>query len=388
MGQNEFRARLQELDEACDRVGSNLLELERHPAVALLEVSALAGVTAREWVAARETLAELFVAHRRLRDALDDLARQARSRLLPRVDDLMALIEGPSIVVSDDAAELADRDLLARSRIVVRRTPAQLIADMSPRYERVKRVVLSIADVWDDLIPRLRHARQRILDLEPGASEYGLDATVLTRALSDLRTLSELVLSDPLGVDRSAIETITSTVDAFEHELAAHGALAARWPDELADARRLLAAAQRAVQEAVDLAEHTRARIVGAEHLEQATLPTASEQALERIAGESGGSPATRRELIEWRTAIDACLTAARQHAEHCRSLLAERDELRGRLDAAFAKAAGLGLLEDPALSETLEHAHEALFVAPTDLAVARARVERYVTELAGRRFV
>ena len=53
MDQKQLATRLRQLDDACDRIGSNLLELDRHPVVVLLEVSDLVGQTAERWSTAR-----------------------------------------------------------------------------------------------------------------------------------------------------------------------------------------------------------------------------------------------------------------------------------------------------------------------------------------------
>jgi hypothetical protein len=64
--------------------------------------------------------------------------------------------------------------------------------------------------------------------------------------------------------------------------------------------------------------------------------------------------------------------------------LLARRTELRGRLDAFRAKAAGLGRAEDPALSPLYATAHDLLYTAPCDLRAATRAVHAYARALRG----
>jgi hypothetical protein len=208
MDQKQLATRLRQLDDACDRIGSNLLELDRHPAVALLKVSDLAGETAERWTEASEMLAGLFVAHGALRALIDDARRQqSRAWFIPRLDELAAMLDGESIVVSDESAELVDRDLLSASRVIVRRSPDQLITEMTARFEQVKHVVVCVAAVWDEMIPRLRTERQRVIELTPLAAGLAVDVDGLARVTSSLRDLSDLVLSDPLAVDGSTVSS-------------------------------------------------------------------------------------------------------------------------------------------------------------------------------------
>ena len=85
-------------------------------------------------------------------------------------------------------------------------------------------------------------------------------------------------------------------------------------------------------------------------------------------------------------------LEGAQRHLDHeravlraCQALLDERQELRGRLDALNAKAAGSGLAEDAALAEDARAARALLYRRPTPLAQARDLVARYQTRLNAR---
>jgi len=386
MDQKQLTARLRQLDEACNRIGSNLLDLERHPAVALLKVSDLTGETAERWAETQETLAQLFVSHGALRALIDDVRRRhAHARLTPRLDELSAMLDGESIVVSDESARLAERDLLSPSRVVVRRSPDQLIADMSVRYEQVRDVVVSVGAVWDELIPRLREERQRAVELARVATALGLEADRLARVTSSLRDLSDLVLSDPLTVDRSRIDSIMAAIDGVDADLSVHRELVDHWPEQVARARDLLAEATSAIQEYNELAARTESRIAVGEDLRRVVLPPDLERSLARITDRPDAPTSNRADLIDWCRTVEGCLAAARGGADRCRSLLDQRAELRGLLDAYVAKASQLALLEDPAVSEAFEHAHAALYVAPTDLAAARRGVEHYRCELAVR---
>ncbi len=82
-------------------------------------------------------------------------------------------------------------------------------------------------------------------------------------------------------------------------------------------------------------------------------------------------------------------LEAAHRHLTHDQTvlrdnqaLLDERLELRGRLDALTAKAAGCGLAEDPLLAVDAQSARALLYRRPTPLEEARQLVARYQASL------
>jgi hypothetical protein len=62
--------------------------------------------------------------------------------------------------------------------------------------------------------------------------------------------------------------------------------------------------------------------------------------------------------------------------------MIAERDDLRARLDGYRAKAAALGLLEYPVVVSAYEQARSILYTAPTDVAAARDLVVAYQNTL------
>ena len=64
-------------------------------------------------------------------------------------------------------------------------------------------------------------------------------------------------------------------------------------------------------------------------------------------------------------------------------ALLAERHELRGRLDAYTPRPAGSATLEDPGLEAAATPGRTTLlYTAPTDLAVGRRAVRQYQAAL------
>jgi hypothetical protein len=73
-----------------------------------------------------------------------------------------------------------------------------------------------------------------------------------------------------------------------------------------------------------------------------------------------------------------AALRQCREAEQAATGLLGKREELRGLLDAYRAKAGRLGAAEDTALDASYRQAHDLLWTAPCDLAVAGAAVTGY----------
>jgi hypothetical protein len=92
-------------------------------------------------------------------------------------------------------------------------------------------------------------------------------------------------------------------------------------------------------------------------------------------------------QLADAADALESAGTRSRDRAQELRELadglLARRDELRGRLEAYRAKAAGLGYAEHDALTEAHAKARELLYTAPCDLRAATRAVFAYQQALA-----
>jgi hypothetical protein len=374
-------ARLRELRAANDRITSNLLELESDPTVAMLDAADLRGVTADRWTDARQTLASLFAAHSTLKQLIETgTTMSARPMLLSgsRLDEVQALLEGPSIVLSDVSLGLADRRLLSDSRRVIRRTADELIAEMSNDFDRVKLVVVLVTEVWDHAIPRLRAERARSLDLTRLADEAGIDVAPLLAPAEALRDISDAVLSDPLTVDVAGLDEISSSFDRVERDIRELQTLVVDWPDHVTDARAMLVnalAAARTCDEAVTL---VNSRLVLRVPVEAPVLPQEITDVLDHVIARGSEDRLGRGAgLVAWRRGTIECIADLEATTERCRSLIRERDDLRARLDAYAARAERLNALEHPDVVDAFERARGVLYSAPTDLAVALDLVAR-----------
>ena len=85
-----------------------------------------------------------------------------------------------------------------------------------------------------------------------------------------------------------------------------------------------------------------------------------------------------RGKLDAWTSRTEALLDQTRQAARANRAPVEARNQFRALLEAYQVKAQRLGVVEDPELEQTFARAHEALYTAPTDLALVAQLVRRY----------
>jgi hypothetical protein len=372
---------LARLQDAVGQTGATLLALERDATVQLLDASTLSGETAARWAEVATARAALFRAHHELSDLIDRASASRRAR------EVGELLRGPSVVLADVTRPLAERGLLDGSRRVERGTPDQLLAEMAAVFVDVRAVIAAVEATWADAIPWIRACRERLDGL--GTCAAGLDTpipSVLDGLVNELATLAEEVLSNPLAWSPSAAAGIESRLAHAADELTALQSVRDDWTGELARAEQILEALGDEVDRADQVAAKTISRIVGATPStadDPAVALAAELDAIARAAGSASWIDLATG-LADWRRRAEDRLAATTATAAQHRALLGERDELRGRLDAYEAKAARLGRLEDPELSELHRKAHDVLHTAPTDLAEAGALVERYCDALRG----
>ncbi|MGA8335998.1 MAG: hypothetical protein WB761_14730, partial [Solirubrobacteraceae bacterium] len=92
----------------------------------------------------------------------------------------------------------------------------------------------------------------------------------------------------------------------------------------------------------------------------------------------SGAWRHARSKLDAWTSRTEALLDGAQRAARASRAPVEARNQFRALLEAYQVKARRLGVVEDPELEQTFARAHEALYTAPTDLALVAQLVRRY----------
>jgi hypothetical protein len=126
-------------------------------------------------------------------------------------------------------------------------------------------------------------------------------------------------------------------------------------------------------------AERCRAKIADAPRLGVPDLDVIGPvPAVPDGAQEPGTWHAAQAELDAFRVRVDQVAAVLAEAGRRFTAPLAERAELRGLAEAYRAKAAAVGLVEEPALDRAFQELHGLLWRVPCDLVAARPLVARY----------
>jgi hypothetical protein len=371
------------LAAALERVGTNLVEIENDERCRLLEAASLRGRTAEQWQNARTKLAGLFDGYVRMTALLE---RVNELRLIAvgnatRSAELEHALFGASLQMSATPVAFSERGLLDGSTKVVYGTPNELIAEMTRSFEFVKTVMLEVGGAWDQLVPRVAAARDQLGRVRTRARDLGDEwADQLAHLVTGLDEIAEAAAADPLSTKAGDIEGLERSIDSLSREIERAARLCAELEDRIAAARHLVDSLGAEQQTCRALQRETAAKIVAAAPESPRASNPRFDRDLDRIVilARGGEWRAASCELEAWKVRIGDARSRVDELAAAFRDSLARRDELRGRLDAYHAKAAGLGFVEDGGLARLFDAAHDELFTAPTDLARADTLVRRY----------
>jgi hypothetical protein len=361
---------------AADAVSANLLELDADPNPQLLDTAPLTGVTGAAWADARDALTSVWDWFARLTGFLDragELRVSPRTRLAPgRQRELAAFLTGPSIEVARSDVPLLDRDLLQPRQATNRCTADELLAAMTDAFARARDVVARVATAWDDFVPRLTTARGRLVDLPAS------DAQAAVRAHLD--ALSDALVADPLAVAVDDVAGVEADIDLLVRSARERDDLRREVQARLTDARTRVDDLAGRADTARRAWEATRAKIAEPQVPAPPVTDPSLAGAIAAIAdrADAGHWVEASGELDAVVADLDALTARLETSTAESRAALAQRDHLRGRLDAYRAKAHGLGLDEDDDVTAAYERAQGALYVAPADLTEASALVEDF----------
>jgi len=361
---------LQRLHEAAERISANLVELELDSSRQLLAASPLVGESAARWSAASTALTELWRRHGLLEHLLQRADKLHGSR---RANELGAMLDAPSIELDSSDVPLAERSLLGSVQTADRCTADQLLASMSSAFDEVKTVVSRIGEAWNTLIPKLDAERRLLQDTSRLAEQLGESGRRdLKAAAQTLEGLSASVTTDPLSVPVSEVEALTRSLRAIREDLEGSIALKRGFEAKIHDAHELLEQVRATDREGQAAHEELLVKISvpappaapkgrGDREAELAAIVALAQRGAWREA---------RSGLDNWSARTNASLDLAR------RTL--------ALLDAYQVKAKRLGLVEEPQLAEIFTQAQQALYNAPTDLALAAQLVRSYQQALSG----
>jgi chromosome segregation ATPase len=251
--------------------------------------------------------------------------------------------------------------------------------------ERASTAIKQLGTAWRNAVPRLDALRVRLVNATTSAEALGMPgAPELAAARTVVDDVTAQAAADPLGADLDEAEQLVQRVEERLAELARTRASIGADLDaaeaRLEDLARLIAAGRGARKAAED-------RILApgglATPLDPAELDTGDRALrpwLKRIRAQAaaGAWPAAAKGLEQWQEEADALHARAGAVAAANRAPLERRNDLRGLLDAFRAKAAALGLAEDPALTERYRSAREALYAYRCDVRRAETLVREY----------
>ncbi|MEU4428023.1 hypothetical protein AB0F81_45995 [Actinoplanes sp. NPDC024001] len=373
-------AELARLQSAVAAMAANLVELDENPDRKELSAATLTGRTATEWASASDALGRLWQGHRQLGEVIARAQALRNQRRLSDTDRaaFAQLVLGSSITLSTSTVPLAQRGLLGAGQISTTCSPAELLAAMEAAFSTAVDVVTRAGDGWRRLLPAAADAAAALTQ----ARHAGAGGALLDEADRLLGSFTGSLTSDPLGADPAVLNRVRELVDRADAERTSATELRAWIEQRLRDARTLAAeidtarqAAEAARQAAAGrFPEHRIASVRG-------TDTRADLVAVEALAAAGQWALVSPR-LAAWSRQARERLAALRESAARNTGLLAERNELRGRLEAYRAKALRRGLAEDPALTPLAETARAALYEAPCDVDAARAAVNAYQNAL------
>jgi hypothetical protein len=368
---------LARLEKAVAAIAANLVELDQNPDRQELGRIRLTGRTATAWADAGDALARLWQGHRQLGEVIDR-ARALRSQRRMSDADRAAFqqeVLGSSITLSTATVPLAQRGLLGSGQVISTCTPAELLAAMESAFATAVAVVTSAGDAWRRATPAAAEAADALLHVRDLTRQTAGGLAAETDRLGDL---TGTLLSDPLGADVSGLGRVRDLIARADAERTSAAELRASLSQRLRDARTMVAEIE-AAQRSADAAREAVAGRFPPDKIitVRGTDPRPELTAIDALASAGHWALISPR-LSAWNRQARERLAALRSAQTHHAGLLAERNELRGRLDAFRAKALSRGLGEDALLSPLAESARDALHHAPCDLAAARAAVEKY----------
>lgn len=315
---------------------------------------------------------------------------QLRGRSAKVAEEAAALVDGlwtryPELSEAGEQIEAAlgrgDRDGLAA--LVQRAAP--LLRTLEAEAGRASTLIGQLGTAWRDAVPRLDALRARLAQAVATADTLGMPGDPeLVAARTVVDEVTAQATADPLGAEIDDADRLVERVEQHLSELARTRAgigadldAAAQELEELAG----LIAAGRGAREAAE------ARVVDPGGVVAPIDPVALDTGdralrpwLTRIRAQAGAGawPAAAKGLEQWREEAEALRSRATAVAAANRAPLERRNDLRGLLDAFRAKAAALGLAEDPALTEQYRSAREALYAYRCDVRRAETLVREY----------
>ena len=388
MTREQAAAAVAEATAERESIQNNLLDLDGSFGKRMLAGATLTGESELRWEAAAADLAalwEIFNAYAAVVDEAAELMAGA-GRLSDReLAQVTTWLTGASVELTRQKP-LGRRGLTETGRSDL--TLAAAVQEMKRAFASAANVVAAAESVWNETADRLGEIGTQLAAAEEQLGDLSDDAVTgaLAAAEDELGQLRDVLNSDPLALWRGG-RVDTTRLERLRAQAAAATVRAADLTRLRADARQRISAAQAAVVAVTAARERAdAARSVAAAKIAHNSLPPPPPEAVDldvRLTTlgklEAAGRWARLAAELDTIESEAAAATERYRDAERAAAtLLDKRAELRGLLDAYQAKAARLGAAEDTELAMRYQQAHDLLWTAPCDLAVAAAAVTHY----------
>ncbi len=358
------------------------------------EKARVSGETAVKVDAALDLMCQLFEHLDRLYLVLND-AKQLR-RELPslfgaeeKMRQIDRLLNTQSIELPPITTPVASRGLLSIPVTERKVYPRELLESMMQAFEKAKSIVVEVDYTWRSLDMTIAQAELEIADFK---QKLVPRPQALLGAEARIQQIRKEINEDPLKAKDAYATAIEPLLVRLRKELQE----AVRVQKE---ARQGLDAAQELFRKLVDT--NTQAVAAGAESqtkvapidlsvlgipVDQQTVDALGKW-LDTLSSKTaeGQSKPVLIGLERWKAQATQAMKAAEMAATANQAPIAERRELRGRLQALKAKAQATGLAERPELSDLAARASKLLYDTPTALGEARELVRQFERSLNGR---
>ena len=315
---------------------------------------------------------------------------QLRGRSAQVAEEAAGLVDGlwtryPELSEAGEKIEAAAAggDRAALANLVQRVEP--LLRTLEADAARASSLIGQLGTAWRSAVPRLDAMRVRLGKAGDTAETLGMPGDPeLAAARTVVDDATAQATSDPLGAKLDEAERLVARVEERLADLARTRAGIGADLDaagaRLEELERLITAGAGARAAAEDRIADPGGLVAPLDPSELDTGDRALRPWLARIRAQAnaGAWPAAAKSLEQWSEEAEALRARADAVAATNRAPLERRNDLRGLLDAFRAKAAALGLAEDPSLTSLYRSAREALYAYRCDVRRAETLVREY----------
>ena len=340
---------------------------------------------ARQAIEGRDGLWQDYLLLARVVEEASDYNRQ-NSIFRNTDEEVLALLEGPSVKMPAVHVPLPARDLLAAADRSDTATPAEVLEAMQAAFAATRDELTAISNAEQNLAPRIAAITHELETLERWAATLGSPGPRI-----ELDLVSQID-ADPLAyaLEADRIEVALNNermrIEALERE---HEAMRAA----LLQGRESLNVLKDLGQRCRAACDETRQKIAGPHNLQQPVADEVIESLTawlttlaETVA--AGRWPAAKVGLSKWRETMAVRIEAERAAYASNRMLLDERADLRGRFSALQFKAqafAARGVALGETLQRLTEETEQALHQRPFQVEQGRQLLAAYEIALAAK---